>query len=90
MPLSEVGPLFVKGILAGPNPSIMADDVGGRLAVPFLRAVGPRVGKPYPYTAQVRRGWVERRMAVRPHVVHRLIDVLGAGRWCLTGEAAPL
>ena len=28
-----------------PNPSITAGDVGGRLAVPFPRAVGPRVGQ---------------------------------------------
>ena len=31
-----------------PNPLIMADDVGGRLAVPLLWAVGPRVGQALP------------------------------------------
>ena len=31
-----------------PKPSIMTGDVGGRLAVPFLRAVGPRVGQALP------------------------------------------
>ena len=41
---------------------------------PFCGALAHGQGKPYPYTAQVRRGWAERRMAARPHVVHPVID----------------
>ena len=47
-PASGNGDPFGVRRRALPNPSIMTGDVGGRLAVPFSRAVGPRVGQALP------------------------------------------
>jgi len=47
-PAWRTGAEGVKRARGSPNPSITAGDVGGRLAVPFLRAVVLRVGQALP------------------------------------------